>query len=228
MLTKRCTRINFPLRSKFPGERGVMHAGAKMQKPDIALIYEDSLPSEIFEEFRTSFDNEELNILVDSRPPSGPQACIEWFIPTLVMIFIAKSYFGGFFNELGKAHGLALNAKLSGLATKIMSTPRIEPILSGSSGKLSTGNPYSLAFSIFAEANDGKKFKLLIPKPSEENNYNEIINIFLEFLSEYHSGIKNLEDTGFDSCAKLTSGTIFVQVNQKTKCVEWLDQRNYH
>lgn len=204
-----------------------MHAGAKMQKPDIALIYENSLPSEIFEDFKNSLNNKNLNISVDSRPPNGPQACVEWFIPSLVVAFIGKSYFDAFFKEMGKDHYTALKAKLSGVATQVMSTPRIEPTLFGSPGKLSTENPYSLAFSIYAEANDGHRFKLLIPKPSESNDYSEIVNIFLDFLSEYHSGLKNLEDTGFDSSAKPPSGIIFVHVNQESKCIEWLDQRNY-
>lgn len=124
---------------------------------------------------------------------------------------------------MGKDHYAILKRKLSETTTKVMSQPRIEPVLFGTNGKISKENPYTLAFSVYAEANDNRRFKLLLPKPAEDNDYNEIIEIFLEFLSEYHSGLKELGEIGFNTNTKLPSGLIFVHVNPITKSIEWLD-----
>lgn len=197
-----------------------------MNKPDVALIYEEGMPSELYIDFEKALHNPNIRIAIESRPPSGPQACLEWFIFPIVAAYIAKPYFKALFGEMGKDHYLLLKEKLSETAGKVMSQPKIEPVLLGSAGKLSTENPYSLAFSIYAEANDGKKFKLLLPKKSSvENDYNEIVNVFLDFLSEYHAGIKQLDEIGFDSNANPPSGLIFVCVDPITKSIEWLDHR---
>lgn len=197
-----------------------------MNKPDVALIYVEGISSELYVDFEKALHNPNIHIAIESRPPSGPQACLEWFIFPIVAAYIAKPYFKALFGEMGKDHYLLLKEKLSETASKVMLQPKIEPVLLGSAGKLSTENPYSLAFSIYAEANDGKKFKLLLPKkPSVQSDYNEIVNIFLDFLSEYHAGIKQLDEIGFDSSITPPSGLIFVHVEPITKRIEWLDYR---
>lgn len=199
------------------------HKEETMSKPDIALIYEESLPEDLFQDFKEGLSNDKIKVSVESRPPSGPQACLEWFIFPLVAAYISKPYFEAFFGEMGKDHYAILKKKLSETTTKVMSQPKIEPVLYGTKGKISKDNPYTLAFAIYAEANDNRRFKLLIPKPTDGNNYNEIIEIFLEFLSEYHSGLKELSAIGFDENIRPPSGLIFVHVNPATKTIEWLD-----
>jgi len=109
-----------------------------------------------------------------------------------------------------------------------MTKPRIEPTLFGTEGKISTKNPFSLAFSILAEAEKNYKFKLLIPKPSDEINYNVITNKFMEFLSDYHSGLQTLESIGCNwEYDRPPSNTIFVHYNIKTDSIEWLNEKKY-
>lgn len=47
---------------------------------------------------------EGLTPAIDRREPPGPFAMLEWFIPSAVAIFAAKSYFDGLFKEAGKDH----------------------------------------------------------------------------------------------------------------------------
>lgn len=143
----------------------------------------------------------------------------------MVAVFIAKSYFDGFLKEAGKDHYLVLKSKLSSLTNDVMSKPRIEPVIIGTPGKVSSNNPYSLAFSVYAEANDGNKFKLLLPKPYDTDDYTEIIYKFLEFLGDFHSGIKVLENIGFDEVIRPPGGMVFVHMNPETKQIEWLDHK---
>jgi len=200
-------------------------SGEKMSLSDIAISYDESLNADDFEEFHHDLANERLEIIIESRPGGEVFASLEWFIPTAVIVFISKSYFDGFLKEMGKDHYLKLKESLSSLTNKQMSKPRIEPIMIGSPGKVNPNNPYSMAFSVYAEANDGNKFKLLIPKPSEIDDYTEIVYKFLDFLNDYHMGIKNEGSIGFDINSKAPSRLILVHMNLHTKCIEWL---NYH
>ncbi|MGZ4956526.1 MAG: hypothetical protein ACXV8Q_15570 [Methylobacter sp.] len=195
--------------------------GIDMQLPDIAVSYEQSIPVDIFEEFKKSVYEEGLNITVEPRANAGVYAGLEWYLPTVIMVFIGKSYFDGFLKEAGKDHCQKLKESLSSLTNKTMSKPRIEPIIFGSKeGKLRKDNPYSLAFSIYSEANDGNKFKLLLPKPHDNSDYTEIIHKFLDFLNNYHGGIKVLTDIGFDEDAKPPGKLILVHMNLESKKIE--------
>jgi hypothetical protein len=53
---------------------------------------------------------------------------VEWFIPTAIVFFVAKSYFDGFLKEAGKDHYQLLKSKLSKTAAKTMGNP---PIFNG-------------------------------------------------------------------------------------------------
>ena len=198
-----------------------------MSYPEIALIYHKSLPDEMFNDFRESVSDERISVVVESREDEGPMACPEWFGMAAIMAYIAKPYFESALKEMGKDHYQVLKEKLASLTSDIMRRPKIEPVLVGTKGKISSKNPYSLAMFIFAEANDGNRIKLLLPKYSEEHDYSEMVIKFLEFLDEYYSGIKSMESIGFDSSTKPPSRTIFVHMNPDTKEIEWLDHREY-
>ena len=198
-----------------------------MNSPDIAVFYEESLSSDNFDEFQRAVANQKLSLVVESKPLSGPYACLEWFMPTAIAVYLGKSYFDGFLKEMGRDHYQKLKSNLANLTNKELSKPRIEPIIIGTKGKIRENNPYSMAFSIFAEANDGNSFKLLIPKPADTDDYTEIIYKFLEFLNDFHSGIKNEESLGFNMNTRPPSRMIFVHMNPETKCIEWLDHRSH-
>jgi len=198
-----------------------------MESPNIAIVYNENLPSEPFKEFKEVISNRNLSIIIESKENDGPYACSEWFILTSAATFIAASYFSGFLKEAGKDHYQILKTSLSGLTNKVMSKPKIEPVIIGTEGKISKNNPYSLAFSIYAEANDGNRFKLLLPKPHDVDDYTEIIYAFLEFLNNFHSGICSLQSIGFDPLITPPSKHIFVHMNLETKEIEWLDERKY-
>lgn len=197
-----------------------------MKKPEILLIYEEHLPNILFQDFKEDLSNDKITVLIESRPQSGPQACLEWFIFPLVAAYISKPYFQAFFGEMGKDHYAILKKKFSETTKKVMQLPKIEPTLVGTAGKVSKNNPYTLAFSIYAEASDNRTFKLLLPKPEEETDYDEIVEIFLDFLSEHHAGIKTLGEIGFNENKRPAGSLILVRVNPNTKSIEWLDHMN--
>lgn len=196
-----------------------------MKKPDLAVVYEEGIPDDQFFDFKAAVSASGLDVVVESRPSAGPWAGVEWFIPTAIVFFVAKSYFDGFLKEAGKDHYQLLKSKLSRTAAKTMQSPRIEPVLFGTKGKIREDNPYSLALSIYAEANDGNTFKLLLPKPSYRPDYEQIVCTFLNFLNDYHEGVKVLGDIGFDTNIQPPGRTILVHINEESKQIEWVDHR---
>ncbi|MEH6482422.1 MULTISPECIES: hypothetical protein [Pseudoalteromonas] len=199
-----------------------------MLKPDIGLMFEEDLSDEIFKEFENSVKTDGLNLLVESKEPSGPMMCSEWHVIPVVLAFIGKSYFDGFLKEMGKDHYQFFKESLSSLSNKVMDPPRIEPTLMGTKGKLSTNNPFSLAFAIHAETNDGFTFKLLIPKSSIHCSYDLITIKFMEFIEDYHLGIKDLNSIGFVNPHPLPpKGLIFVHYNIEANSIEWLNEKDY-
>lgn len=196
-----------------------------MKKPDLAVVLEEGIPDEPFVEFKDAVSASGLDVVLESRPAAGPYAGVEWFIPTAIVFFVAKSYFDGFLKEAGKDHYQVLRSKLSKTAAKTMQSPRIEPVLVGAEGKVRKDSPYSLALSIYAEANDGNTFKLLLPKPSYQPDYEEIVCSFLNFLDDYHSGVKVLKDIDFDISIQPPGRTILVHMNDESKQIEWVDHR---
>jgi hypothetical protein len=207
--------------------RALCEKGNSMTPPDIAVVYNEQFSNSLFEKFKDGISNEKLSLVIESREDDGPYMCSEWFILTGIAVFIGKSYFDGFLKEAGKDHYQALKTHLSELTNDVMTTPRIEPVILGTEGKISSKNPYSLAFSIYAEAGDGNRFKLLLPKPNDASNYTEIIHMFLEFLNDYHSGVKVLDSIGYKIERRPSAGMIFVHMDPASEKIEWLDEREF-
>ena len=89
-----------------------------MEKPDIAVVYVESIESSVFEDVRQMLVADGLRLRVESRPDPGPFAGVEWLIPTVVFAYIGKSYFDSFLKEAGKDHYNLLKRGLKKLAGK--------------------------------------------------------------------------------------------------------------
>jgi|TARA_R110000851_G_C13082300_1_gene565908 hypothetical protein len=105
-----------------------LSSGGNVKKPDLAVVFEEGIPDEQFVEFKDAVSASGLDVVVESRPAAGPYAGVEWFIPTAIVFFVAKSYFDGFLKEAGKDHYQLLKSKLSKTAAKTMGNP---PIFNG-------------------------------------------------------------------------------------------------
>lgn len=194
-----------------------------MQKPQIAIVHTERFDSSIFEDFLSEIEHENLKIQIQETPEPGPFATVEWFIPTAIIAFIGKAYFEEFLKEMGKDHYNALKSSLAKLTKKTISQPRIEPVLIGTPGKVSSDNPFSMAYSIMAEGNDCYRFKLLIPKYSPSVNYEAIVLKFMDFIAEYHTlGLTSAASEEI-SRSGAPGGTILVSFNPKTETIEWRD-----
>lgn len=194
-----------------------------MQKPQVAILHTERFDSSIFEEFLLEVTHDNLDLQIQETPEPGPFASIEWFVPTAIIVFIGKAYFEEFLKEMGKDHYNSLKSSLAKLTQKTVSQPRIEPVLMSSSGKISSNNPYSMVYSIVAEANDGYRFKLLIPKYSSSVNYGSIVLKFMDFITEYHAQGLDLAVSLQIAKERALGRTILVSYNSETDSIEWHD-----
>lgn len=195
-----------------------------MQKPNVGVLYIDMIELSFFDEFISTVDRDDLGLLVKGRPESGPFACVEWFIPTAIAVFIGKPYFESFLNEMGKDHYSLLKKGIAGLCIKTVSSRRLEPVLMASpSSKITRENPYTLSFSVIAEAGNGYNFKLLLPKIDNSFNYHRATDKFIDFIADYHS------DGEFSLAAEIIKisdapgGTILITYNSDADKIEWKD-----
>lgn len=160
-------------------------------RPDVALSYVDFLPASLFDEFRDAVSDDDLQLVIAPRE-NTPYAGIEWLLPTAVVVFITHSYFDGIFKEMGKDHYSLLKRGLRSLWAKLLAPSAPKLAVVSTPGKRDKDQPYSLIYSIVAEAAPGLKFKLLFPSDISENDYDETLTAFLQFLKDFHSG--KLED----------------------------------
>lgn len=184
----------------------------------ISLVYVEALEDNCFQNFADDLNEIGIVTNVDSRPNPGPQASVEWLMPTAIMAGIA----GGFFAETGKELFHLLKRKLADFTTETIKKPRIEPVMVGTNGKIKDENPYSSAFSIYSEAKMNRRFKLLIPRYSVDTDYNIIVFTYLDFLKDYNDGLVSEEDIGVDLSVGIQS-TILVHYNKLTDKIEWVD-----
>ncbi|EOG1502611.1 hypothetical protein ACK3ID_004445, partial [Vibrio vulnificus] len=199
--------------------------GGIMQFPDgVYLFYVESQHDEDYDNFSDELSKIGVPSVALSRPEPGFYACNEWLIPTTIVAGISA----GFLSEVGKDLYQLIKNKMSGLCVKTMRKPRIEPVFAGTEGKISSNNPYSSAFSIYSDADLGRRFKLLVPKFSIEVDYNKIVHAYLDFLKDYNDGLVSEKDIGLDLEIVVVSSTILVHFNDVTQQIEWLDHLPSH
>ena len=156
-------------------------------QPSIFLIYSAPASANDFDDFRQHLTSDGTLVHAEERPPSGPQAGLEWLLPTAAFAYIAKSYFDGMLKEMGKEHYLLLKRGMKSLYGKVVGSNAPPMTRVSTTGKIATAEPkYSFLFSVMAEADDGLRFKLLIEETITEERYDAAIHAFIVFLDEFH------------------------------------------
>lgn len=176
--------------------------------PHLALAYDDRIPVELVSGFSSIAADERLAIRIESYPSRGPQAGLEWLLPSLVIVFIAKAYFDAFLKEAGKDHYHVLKSAVGRLWTALAKAGiRAVPVTAG--GK-TVDETYSLVLSVIAEAKDGRRFKLLIQNSTQSEQLEAAIVLFLKFLEAYHAAQLDEEMTRALADARVVGGTILL------------------
>src|SRR5207249_3716927 len=156
--------------------------------PQIGIGYRDTVPKEIVDQLTRTIAHEKLDLRVEAAPANEVVAALEWLLPTAVVIFLGKAYFDAFLKEAGKDHYHLLKAGVASLWRAFFGEERTLRLrIIAAAGKLPDAGPYSLAFSIVAEAEGGYRFKLLVEDSIDEKDFSAVTAQFLDFLDAYHA-----------------------------------------
>ena len=156
--------------------------------PHLGLSFTESISEDTFADFNDTIDQSGLKYRIECREEDGPYAGMEWLLPTAVVLFITRSYFQAFLSEMGKDHYALLKKGLKSLHQRLIGDDAPDIKLVSTRGKTQTDNPYSFVFSIYAEVDYKRRIKLLIQEDLSQQDYEKIIDAFLEFLEDFHAG----------------------------------------
>lgn len=176
----------------------------------IGILHEDQIPEAAFQDFADSIRAPGLIFEHEARPSGVPFAGMEWLMPTALLAYVAKPYFESFLKEMGKDHYELLKKGFNKLYERFAGPGAPDTQIIGTQGKASKEQPYSLFFSVVAEAPDGVRLKLLIPRPIESAEYEIAISKFLDMVQSTYNGTIEQEVAETFKNAPITSGTVLV------------------
>ena len=177
----------------------------------LGFTHDENIPREFLAEFEETVRTDGLEVQFQPMPLGTAYAGIEWLMPTAIVAYIAKPYFESFLKEMGKDHYNLLKEGFKKLYAKVAGPRAPEVTLIATAGKVAKEQPYSLFFSIVAEAGDGIRFKLLIQRPVSQEEYETLISKFLDFLIEVRGN--SLDERTLEAFrnAPISAGTILVR-----------------
>lgn len=193
-----------------------------MQLPNVAVLHLSTISESEFDELKAAVEREGLRFHSESYEPT-PQAGVEWLLPTAFALFFSKSYFDGIFKEIGKDHYTALKSGLKPLWARLLGPAAAKTVVVGTQGKVRAEQPYSLVYSIVAEAGPRLRFKLMFPSDLSEDEYEEAVAAFFEFMNDFH--VQSLADSMVSKLqsARVLSGTVLLVYDQSEAALRVVD-----
>ena len=182
----------------------------------IGLLHGEDIPEKVIADFVGDIQQDGLKVQVESRPLT-PLAGIEWLLPTAVILFITRDYFGGFLREAGKDHYSILKGAIIKKWPSFFGENPTVSLKTVVSGEKKLRGTHSMSFSIQAQIENGQNLKLIFRKDISEDEYRNSINEFLKLLAEY-----NIEKS-LPENAIVRSQTIVVEYNPEQKEIIFLD-----
>lgn len=155
--------------------------------PHLVLLHTDNISADYFADFTETVRVDKLELQLRSRPAGAVFAGVEWLIPTAIVAYIAKPYFESFLKEMGKDHYGLIKEGLKKIYAKVAGVDAPKMSVVSSAGKSNKEQPYSMFFSVVVEGPQGNTFKLLIPRPISESQYEIAIGAFLDFTQRLYS-----------------------------------------
>jgi len=189
-------------------------------RQEISIFHWNSIPAGTFDEFSQIVRAPNLNLQFESREDDGPFAGVEWLLPTAIIVYISKSYFDGFLKEMGKDHYGLLKKGLNTLHKKLFTPDAPKLVILSTNGKIKDEGKYSRTFSVYAEGNEMLQFKLLLEPELTEEEYEERVSSFMDFLIAYHEGGVSNDTAESTVQARVGRRTILLAYNSDTQTIE--------
>lgn len=181
------------------------------EKPHILISYDEGVPYEIPQSIVDVIKHPNLKLVEEARESYGSFACMDWLLPTAVVVLVAKPYFDAFLKEMGKDHYHLLKKGILSVWDSLFSKNRqLKYVVVGTEGKIKSGNKYSMAFSVWAEINDQYKVKFLFEEQLTEEEFEKNVSLILQFLQAIYTAEDSLEDCIVKEDVKHTGKIVLV------------------
>lgn len=133
----------------------------------------------------TDFRQSGLDCKFHYRQPV-PQAALEWFMATAVLIWLGDKYFGSIFEEMGKDHYQLLKQGLRALYDKTLGpNASIKCVIRQVNGKIRPDVAFSGNLSYTYRAHEGWRIKLLFPLDVNFEQYERSCSRFSSLIWQY-------------------------------------------
>ena len=179
--------------------------------PHLVVSYREDISEKIAEEMIEVIKHPNLNLYIDKREKGEVFAGVEWLLPTTVMLILTRSYFDAFLKEMGKDHYNFLKKSVLKIWDKVSGKKRqLKLTTTGTKGKSSKNQLYSLAFSIMSQSIDEFHFKFLFEENLNTDECEKYISLIIKFLDIHHFGQGDIEDCILNEKIKHSGKTILI------------------
>ena len=184
--------------------------------PDIYI----SISNFFSDEYIASVDNDlrtdKLELVVQTTKQEQGFASPEWVIPSLIGVYILKSYFDGFLKEAGKHHFSLLKNWLT-TNTEILKPITTKTVVAvGSDNKIDPTNTQSKTFSIHTIILDGVTLKFLFDDNLSIEQWQTASISALVLLEDYFENKNKNKLSIMLTSAKPQGKMLFAVINPET------------
>jgi len=161
----------------------------RLTKIDVGISADECVQDEILDEFVQSLEEVHLRLEVERRPATV-FAGIEWFLPTLVVLFLSRKLFDSLMTEAGKdIYKVVKEAvlRLLGRTSEQDAEVRAAVIVSQASPKKSAGRSPTV-LSIWAILDDGSRVTFIFPADLKLELHEAAVEGMLALLKEHYMG----------------------------------------
>ena len=192
----------------------------------IAISYEKKIPEQIISHFISDISTPGLDVRSEARE-LGPNAGVEWYIPTALIIFIGKSYFDSFLKEMGKEHYHLLKKGIISLWKYFFGNKRkFKFNIVSSKGKASAAPEYSIALSLMTDLPGKYRIKYLFKDNLSKDDFEKAIEHLFNFLDNLSAGVIDPEIKQQLQNTKAVGRTILLTYDGKLKILNPIPEGN--
>jgi hypothetical protein len=194
-----------------------------LQKEGIYLVKEASVPDDVIKDVEYYFKGIEPDFHVEIIPDKGPQAGLEWLLPTVLIIFFTKPFIETLAKEIASDSYKLIKLGISSIWIKFFgSNPkyRYRKIVTGK--RLREDFDFSPAFSLYTELSDVIKLKFLYKQSWTHEEFDEATDTYLYNMALFYSG----QDSALMRILRTSTiqrGTILVTFDERMKMLELIN-----
>lgn len=154
-----------------------------MSDPYILISRQEDISSEAIEEFTEDLSRLSIPFKTE-QTGRGIYNGIEHYLPTALVVLIAKPFFDAFLKKAGEDAYVLFKRSLAALIAKAAKL-RVQVISAGKE-KVSQQSEFSRAVSIYAKTATGVTVKFLMPAEGSEGEYRQAVDSMLLLVGRNH------------------------------------------